>query len=84
MATTQVYKPPHIDIIHQYIETPLLSSSETNGSGVINTGDGGIGEEEQLSKEFSIDNDFASETPCADIVPANPNIWTKWDDDNID
>lgn len=76
MANKQVYKSPHIDIIHQDIESLLLSSSEMSGSGIIHTGDGGIGEEEQLSKEFYFDG-FVSETPNADILPAAPNIWTK-------
>lgn len=84
MANKQVYKPPRIDIIHQDIEYHLLGSSVANGSGVIHTGDGGIGEEEQLSKEFSLDNDFASEDASTSITLTNPNLWEKWDDDNID
>lgn len=52
MAKKQKYMSPHIDIILQDVETALCAISMANGGNNINTGSGGIGEEEQLSKGF--------------------------------
>ncbi len=52
MAKKQMYKSPHIDIIPQDVQTALCTISMANGGNNINTGSGGIGEEEQLSKGF--------------------------------
>lgn len=75
MANKQIYKPPHIGIIPQDVESALCTTSLANGGNNINTGPGGIGEEEQLSKGFFFYDAFTIGSPSYSS-PSSNNGYT--------
>lgn len=79
-----MYKSPHIDIIPQDVESALCTISMANGGNNINTGSGGIGEEEQLSKGFFFYDALTIGSPSYSN-PSSNNGYTfsnPWEDDN--